>query len=99
MPAGLVWWKTSPTSYQVRFRGRKVTDIYYLDAKLTQNNWPDLPWTFSRSGWRRITASIPFKLKPKKANAHIIEVAYKAGVVDPVEETVMIGLRDLVSKA
>jgi len=36
--------------------------------------------------------------KTKKANAHIIEVAYKAGVVDPVEETVMIGLRDLVLK-
>jgi len=31
----------------------------------------------------------------KKPGVHVVEVAYKAGVVDPVEETVMIGLNDL----
>ena len=34
-------------------------------------------------------------MQAKKAGVHVIEVAYKAGVVDPVEETVLIGLRDL----
>jgi phosphoribosylformylglycinamidine synthase len=73
----------------------KVTDIYYLDAKLTPKQLDLICRELLADPVTQNYSFDSLQTKTKKANAHIIEVAYKAGVVDPVEETVMIGLRDL----
>ena len=73
----------------------KVTDIYYLDGRLTK---PQLEIICRELLADPVTQEYQFDSlsdETKQAGVHVIEVAYKAGVVDPVEETVMIGLRDL----
>ena len=77
----------------------KVTDIYYLDAKLTPKQLDLICRELLADPVTQNYSFDSLQTKTKKANAHIIEVAYKAGVVDPVEETVMIGLRDLGIKS
>jgi phosphoribosylformylglycinamidine synthase len=77
----------------------KTTDIYYLDAKLTKSQ---LELICRELLADPVTQEYCFdspRNEKKGAGVHVIEVAYKAGVVDPVEETVMIGLRDLDIKA
>ena len=73
----------------------KVTDIYYLDAKLTTKQLDMICRELLADPVTQDYSFDSLQPRTKKANAHVIEVAYKAGVVDPVEETVMIGLRDL----
>jgi phosphoribosylformylglycinamidine synthase len=73
----------------------KTTDIYYLDAKLTKSQ---LELICRELLADPVTQEYRFdspRNEKNGAGVHVIEVAYKAGVVDPVEETVMIGLRDL----
>ena len=73
----------------------KTTDIYYLDAKLTKSQ---LELICRELLADPVTQEYCFdspRNEKKGVGVHVIEVAYKAGVVDPVEETVMIGLRDL----
>jgi phosphoribosylformylglycinamidine synthase subunit PurSL len=73
----------------------KVTDIYYLDAILTK---PQLEVICRELLSDPVTQEYQVDSltdETKHAGVYVIEVAYKAGVVDPVEETVLIGLRDL----
>ena len=72
-----------------------VSDIYYLDAELTK---AQLDLVCRELLADPVTQDYRFDSlsdEAKQAGNHVIEVAYKAGVVDPVEETVMIGLHDL----
>ncbi len=72
-----------------------VTDIYYLDADLTSTQ---LDLICRELLADPVTQEYRFDSvsdEAMQAVIHIVEVAYKAGVVDPVEETVMIGLHDL----
>ena len=73
----------------------KTTDIYYLDAKLTKSQ---LELICRELLADPVTQEYRFDSPSdeiKRSGVHVIEVAYKAGVVDPVEETVLIGLHDL----
>ncbi|MCX6003781.1 MAG: phosphoribosylformylglycinamidine synthase subunit PurL [Chloroflexi bacterium] len=72
-----------------------VTDIYYLGAELTK---AQLDLICRELLADPVTQDYQFDSlsdEAKQAGNYVIEVAYKAGVVDPVEETVMIGLHDL----
>ncbi len=73
----------------------KVIDIYYLDARLTKSQLELICRELLADPVTQEYRFDSFDIEAKKIGVHIIEVAYKAGVVDPVEETVMIGLRDL----
>jgi phosphoribosylformylglycinamidine synthase subunit PurSL len=73
-----------------------VADVYYLDAQLTGVQLDKIchelladPVT---QDYSHNSASIS---NSKKTNTHDIEVAYNAGVVDPVEESAMKAIRDL----
>ncbi len=73
-----------------------VTDVYYLDARLPrvqlENICRELLADPVTQDYSHDSASIG---NTKKANTHDIEVAYNAGVVDPVEESAMKAIRDL----
>ena len=72
-----------------------VRDVYYLDAKLTAKQLDLIGRELLADPVTQEYGIDSISSEAKKAGAHVIEVAYKAGVVDPVEETVLIGLRDL----
>ena len=72
-----------------------VRDVYYLDAKLTPRQLDLIGRELLADPVTQEYSVDTFNTEAKKAGVHVIEVAYKAGVVDPVEETVLIGLRDL----
>ena len=72
-----------------------VRDVYYLDAKLTAKQLDLIGRELLADPVTQEFSIDSVSAEAKKAGAHVIEVAYKAGVVDPVEETVLIGLRDL----
>jgi phosphoribosylformylglycinamidine synthase II len=76
----------------------RVVDIYWLDADLP----PDRLDLISRSlladpvtqEYRSFT-SAPYQGVEVNQQTHTVEVAYNAGVTDPVEETVLKAIRDL----
>jgi len=72
-----------------------VRDVYYLDAKLTAKQLDLIGRELLADPVTQEYSIDATNAEAKKAEVHVIEVAYKAGVVDPVEETVLIGLRDL----
>jgi len=72
-----------------------VRDVYYLDAKLTPKQLDLIGRELLADPVTQEYGIDSVSAEAKKAGVHVIEVAYKAGVVDPVEETVLIGLRDL----
>jgi phosphoribosylformylglycinamidine synthase len=72
-----------------------VRDVYYLDAKLTAKQLDLIGRELLSDPVTQEYSIDAISAEAKKAGVHVIEVAYKAGVVDPVEETVLIGLRDL----
>jgi phosphoribosylformylglycinamidine synthase len=72
-----------------------VRDVYYLDAKLTSKQLDLIGCELLADPVTQEYSIDAISNEAKKAGVHVIEVAYKAGVVDPVEETVLIGLRDL----
>ena len=72
-----------------------VRDVYYLDAKLTPRQLDLIGRELLADPVTQEYSIDAVSTEAKKAGVHVIEVAYKAGVVDPVEETVLIGLRDL----
>jgi phosphoribosylformylglycinamidine synthase len=72
-----------------------VRDVYYLDAKLTAKQLDLIGRELLADPVTQEYSINATNAEAKKAEVHVIEVAYKAGVVDPVEETVLIGLRDL----
>jgi phosphoribosylformylglycinamidine synthase len=72
-----------------------VRDVYYLDAKLTPKQLDLIGRELLADPVTQEYGIDSISAEAKKAGVHVIEVAYKAGVVDPVEETVLIGLRDL----
>jgi phosphoribosylformylglycinamidine synthase len=72
-----------------------VRDVYYLDAKLTAKQLDLIGRELLADPVTQEYSIDVTNAEAKKAEVHVIEVAYKAGVVDPVEETVLIGLRDL----
>jgi phosphoribosylformylglycinamidine synthase II len=70
----------------------KVSDIYLLEGKIDE------------AGLKRIcrelltdpiTQDYRYRETPHPRDAHVIEVAYNPGVMDPVEESVKKGIRDL----
>ena len=77
--------------------GVRVVDIYWLDADLS----PDRLDLVCRSlladpvtqDYRYFTP--PTGIRAKEVGVNTIEVAYNAGVTDPVEDTVLKALRDL----
>ncbi|MCJ7743920.1 MAG: phosphoribosylformylglycinamidine synthase subunit PurL [Dehalococcoidales bacterium] len=81
--------------------GARVIDVYWLDADLAQGEVESIcqrlladPVTqdYRYSTLRGLRGRSP--LTPNK-ETHRVEVAYNAGVADPVEETVMKAVRDL----
>ncbi|MBN1643561.1 MAG: phosphoribosylformylglycinamidine synthase subunit PurS, partial [Dehalococcoidales bacterium] len=72
-----------------------VTDIYYLDANLTSTQLDLICRELLADPVTQEYQIDSLSEETKRPGNHVIEVAYKAGVVDPVEETVMIGLHDL----
>ena len=72
-----------------------VRDVYYLDAKLTAKQLELIGRELLADPVTQEYGIDTVSAEAKKAGVHVVEVAYKAGVVDPVEETVLIGLRDL----
>ena len=72
-----------------------VRDVYYLDAKLTAKQLDLIGRELLADPVTQEYSIDAISAEAKKTGVHVIEVAYKAGVVDPVEETVLIGLRDL----
>ena len=72
-----------------------VRDVYYLDAKLAPKQLDLIGRELLADPVTQEYSIDAISTEAKKTGAHVIEVAYKAGVVDPVEETVLIGLRDL----
>ena len=72
-----------------------VRDVYYLDANLTPKQLDLIGRELLADPVTQEYGIDAISTEAKKAGVHVIEVAYKAGVVDPVEETVLIGLRDL----
>ena len=73
----------------------KVIDIYYLDARLTKSQLELICRELLADPVTQEYRFDSLNDETKRAGVHVLEVAYKAGVVDPVEETVMIGLHDL----
>ena len=73
----------------------QVRDIYYLDAKLTPKQLDSIGRELLADPVTQDYRCDTLSGEEKKPGVHVVEVAYKAGVVDPVEETVMIGLNDL----
>jgi phosphoribosylformylglycinamidine synthase len=73
----------------------QVRDIYYLDAKLTPKQLDSIGRELLADPVTQDYRCDTLSSEEKKPGVHVVEVAYKAGVVDPVEETVMIGLRDM----
>jgi phosphoribosylformylglycinamidine synthase len=73
----------------------QVRDIYYLDAKLTPKQLDAIGRELLADPVTQDYRCDTLSSEEKKPGIHVVEVAYKAGVVDPVEETVMIGLNDL----
>jgi phosphoribosylformylglycinamidine synthase len=73
----------------------QVRDIYYLDAKLTPKQLDLIGRELLADPVTQDYRCDALSSEEHKPGVHVVEVAYKAGVVDPVEETVMIGLRDL----
>ena len=73
----------------------QVRDIYYLDAKLTPKQLDSIGRELLADPVTQDYRCDTLSSEEKKPGVHVVEVAYKAGVVDPVEETVMIGLNDL----
>ena len=72
-----------------------VRDVYYLDAKLTPRQLDLIGRELLADPVTQEYGIDSISDEAKKVGVHVIEVAYKAGVVDPVEETVLIGLHDL----
>jgi phosphoribosylformylglycinamidine synthase len=72
-----------------------VTDIYYLDAKLTGKQLETICRELLADPVTQEYSYDALSGESKQDGVHVIEVVYKAGVVDPVEETVLIGIRDL----
>jgi phosphoribosylformylglycinamidine synthase len=73
----------------------QVRDIYYLDARLTPKQLDSIGRELLADPVTQDYRCDTLSSDEKKPGVHVVEVAYKAGVVDPVEETVMIGLNDL----
>jgi phosphoribosylformylglycinamidine synthase len=73
----------------------QVRDIYYLDAKLTPKQLDAIGRELLADPVTQDYRCDVLSSEEKKPGVHVVEVAYKAGVVDPVEETVIIGLTDL----
>ena len=73
----------------------QVRDIYYLDAKLTPKQLDAIGRELLADPVTQDYRCDALSSEEKKPGVHVVEVAYKAGVVDPVEETVIIGLTDL----
>ena len=73
----------------------KVRDIYYLDAKLPAGQLDLIGRELLADPVTQDYRCDALSTEEKQPGVHVVEVAYKVGVVDPVEETVMIGLRDL----
>ncbi len=74
----------------------RVVDIYWLDADIT----PDELGLICRHLFADpVTQDYQSLTTPphheEAANSHVVEVAYNAGVTDPVEETIMKALGDL----
>ncbi|MDO8567569.1 MAG: phosphoribosylformylglycinamidine synthase subunit PurS, partial [Dehalococcoidales bacterium] len=72
-----------------------VSDIYWLNADLTDDELGVIcrnlladPVTQDYSANSAVTG-------PKNRSAHTVEVAYNAGVTDPVEESLLKAIRDL----
>ena len=81
--------------------GARVVDIYWLDADLTPDQLDsigrDLLADPVTQQYRCFTFSPGSSTELPRADkqAHVIEVAYNAGVADPVEATVMKAVHDL----
>ncbi|HXX59225.1 MAG TPA: phosphoribosylformylglycinamidine synthase subunit PurL [Dehalococcoidales bacterium] len=70
-----------------------VADVYYLDASLKK---PQVKTICAKLLADPVTQDFEFDEPVQEARGvHDIEVAYNAGVVDPVEESVMKAIRDL----
>ncbi|GAH34139.1 unnamed protein product, partial [marine sediment metagenome] len=75
----------------------RVVDVYWLDADLTQDS---LELVCHRLLADPVTQEYWYGQHPRSedeadANCHSIEVAYNAGVTDPVEGTIIKALQDL----
>ena len=83
----------------ITITGARVVDIYWLDAELA----PDKLETIGQriladpvtQEYRSFSGSGDKASAESGGQSHTIEVAYNAGVADPVEETVMKAMRDL----
>jgi len=77
----------------------RVTDIYYLDADLAKKPLITLCRDLLADPVSQdFTADAPPD-EASSADFHVVEVAYNAGVVDPVEETVLKAAGDLKIKS
>ncbi|TET25392.1 MAG: phosphoribosylformylglycinamidine synthase, partial [Dehalococcoidia bacterium] len=71
-----------------------VADIYWLDGELTADRLELICRRLLADPVTQDYRLSPTDIKPDK-QAHTVEVAYNAGVADPVEDSIMKALRDL----
>jgi phosphoribosylformylglycinamidine synthase II len=70
----------------------RVSNIYLLEGKLNEN---ELLAVCRELLTDPIVEEYSYRERPAPDGAHLVEVAYNPGVMDPVEESVKKGIRDL----
>jgi phosphoribosylformylglycinamidine synthase len=70
----------------------RVSNVYLLEGKLSEAELEKIGRELLADP---IVEEFTYQEKPPPADAHLVEVAYNPGVMDPVEESVRKGIRDL----
>ncbi|MDD5191350.1 MAG: phosphoribosylformylglycinamidine synthase subunit PurS, partial [Dehalococcoidales bacterium] len=72
-----------------------VSDVYYLDADLSKKHLILVCRDLLADPVSQDFTADALQMDETRSDLHLVEVAYNAGVVDPVEETVLKAARDM----